>query len=201
VLVGLFTSLFILFCVKAQALLDITSTQMVVKSQIWMESHLHVTLPVISDWVGWIPGMAAPLKPEEVTQAFLIVTAFGVIIVSMAWFFFTSLFYQSSSPEYQTNLDKFFSELKRPIEGMTVEQVKENTKVVGSIGWLCVIFGAFVLLMMFIPNAGTKRLAFLFSGGCIFTVGWFLQRISNQKPRGTPPPPPAPAKSLPVSKS
>jgi Na+/proline symporter len=197
VLVGLFTSLSILFCVKTQALLDATSTQMVVKSQIWMESHLHVTLPVISDLVGWIPGMSAPLKPGEVTQAFLIVTAFGVIIVSMAWFFFTTLFYKSSSPEYKTNLDKFFSELKRPIEGLTVEQAKENTKVVGSIGWLCVIFGTFVLLMMFIPNEGTKRLAFLFSGGSIFAVGWLLQRISNKKPSSVPPP--EPVKPLPIS--
>jgi len=180
VLVGLFTSLSILFCVKPQTLLDSSSTQMVIKSQIWMESQLHVSLPVISDLVGWIPGMSAPLKPGETTQAFLIVTAFGVIIISMAWFFFTSLFYKTSAPEYKTNLDKFFSELKRPIEDMTVEQVKENTKVVGSIGWLCVIFGTFVLLMMFIPNEGMKRLAFLFSGGSIFAVGWLLQRVSKK---------------------
>ena len=64
---------------------------------------------------------------------------------------------------------------------MTVEQVKENTKVVGAIGWLCVIFGSFVLLMMLVPNEGTKRLAFLFSGGCIFGVGWLLQRVSKRK--------------------
>jgi hypothetical protein len=152
----------------------------VIKSQIWIEAHLHVTLPVVADLVGWIPGMSAPLKPEEVTQTFLIATAFGVIAVSVAWYFFTSLFYESSSVEYQANVEKFFSELKRPIEDLTVEQVKENHQVVGAIGGLCLIFGAFVLLLMLVPNDGWKRLAFLFCGGCIFSVGWLLRRLSRR---------------------
>ena len=180
VLVGLFTSLSILFCVKAQGTLDSSSTQMVVKGQIWMESHLHVNLPVIADLVGWIPGMQVPLKPGEVTQAFLIVTAFGVIGVSVAWYFFSSLFYESSPAEYQAKVEHFFSELKRPIENLTVEQVKENHKVVGSIGGLCMIFGTFVLLLTLVPNEDMKRLAFLFCGGSIFGVGWLLRRLARR---------------------
>jgi len=179
-LVGLFTSFAIMFCVKAQALLDSTSPKLVIKTQIWIESHFHLTLPVVSDLVGWIPGMTAPLKPEEVTQTFLIATAFGVIGVSVAWYFFTSLFYESSPAEYKANVEKFFSELKRPIEDLTVEQVKENHKVVGAIGGLCMIFGAFVLLLILVPNEGVKWLAFLFCGGCIFGVGWGLRRLSRR---------------------
>ena len=179
-LVGLLTSFAIMFLVKTQAVLDVTSTKLVIKTQIWIESHLHLKLPVVSDLVGWIPGMSAPLKPEEVTQTFLIATAFGVIAVSMAWFFFTSLFYEKSSPEYKANVEKFFSEQKRPIEDLTEEQVKENHKVVGAIGVLCMIFGAFVLLLMLVPNDGLKRLGFLFSGGVVLGVGWLLRRISKR---------------------
>jgi Na+/proline symporter len=179
-LVGLLTSFGIMFCVKAQSLLDPTSTKLVIRTQIWIEAHLHLKLPVVSDLVSWIPGMSAPLKPEETTQTFLIATAFGVIAVSMAWFFFTSLFYEKTSPEYKANTDRFFSELKRPIEDLTAEQVKENHKVVGAIGVLCMIFGSFILLMMAIPNENTKRLAFLFCGGIVFAVGWFLRRVSQR---------------------
>ena len=179
-LVGLLTSFAIMFLVKTQAILDPTSNKLVIKTQIWIESHLHLKLPVVSDLVGWIPGMSAPLNHEENTQAFLIATAFGVIAVSMAWFFFTSLFYEKSSPEYKANVEKFFSEQKRPIEDLTEEQVKENHKVVGAIGVLCMIFGAFVLLLMLVPNDGLKRLAFLFSGGGIFGVGWLLRRVSSR---------------------
>jgi Na+/proline symporter len=179
-LVGLVTSFAIMFCVKAQAVLDPASTKLLIQIQIWIESHLQVTLPVVSDLVGWIPGMAAPFKPEETTQAFLIATAFGVIAVSVAWYFFTSLFYESSPAKYKANLEEFFGRLQKPIEGMTVEQVRENTKVVGAIGWLCMIFGAFVVLMILVPNEGLKRLAFLFSGGCIFSVGWLLRNVAKQ---------------------
>ena len=179
-LVGLLTSFAIMFLVKTQAVLDATSTKLVTKIQIWIESHLYLKLPVVSDLVGWIPGMAAPLNHEEITQAFLIATAFGVIAVSMAWFFFTSLFYEKSSPEYKANVEKFFSEQKRPIEDLTEEQVKENHKIVGAIGVLCMIFGGFVLLLMLVPNEGMKRLAFMFSGGCIFGVGWLLRRVSKR---------------------
>jgi Na+/proline symporter len=178
-LVGLVTSFAIMFCVKATAALDPASTQLVVRTQLWIEAHLHVSLPSISGLVGWIPGMAVPLKPEEATQTFLIATAFGVILVSMAWFFFTSLFYESSSAEYKTGLEQFFADQKRPIENLTVEQVKENHKVVGSIGTLCMIFGAFVLLLFLVPNEGFKRFAFVFCGGCIFGVGSLLRRVSR----------------------
>jgi hypothetical protein len=70
---------------------------------------------------------------------------------------------------------------------MTVEQVRENTKVVGAIGALCLVFGGFVLLMILVPNEGSKRFAFLFSGGCIFSVGWLLRHISRRNQPQTNP--------------
>jgi L-asparagine transporter-like permease len=63
---------------------------------------------------------------------------------------------------------------------LTSAQVKENHKVVGAIGVLCMIFGAFVLLLMLVPNDGAKRLGFLFSGGIVLGVGWLLRRVSQR---------------------
>jgi Na+/proline symporter len=199
VLVGLVTSFFIMLFVKTQAVLDPSSTKFLIHIQIWVESHLHVALPTITGLVGWIPGLAAPLKQKETAQAVLIATAFGVIIVSVTWYFLTSLFYEKSPAQYRANVEEFFARLKKPIEDMTAEQVKENAKVVGAIGLLCMIFGAFVVLMMLVPNTGLKRIAFLFSGGSIFGVGWLLQRVSKRK--RTPTLPAKPAKLSPMTKS
>ena len=58
--------------------------------------------------------------------------------------------------------------------------VASYSKVVGAIGLLCMIFGAFVLLMMLVPNEGIKRLAFLFCGGIVFSVGWLLRRVAKR---------------------
>jgi hypothetical protein len=42
------------------------------------------------------------------------------------------------------------------------------------------IFGGFVLLLLLVPNDGTKRLGFLFCGGIVLTVGWLLRRVSTR---------------------
>jgi Na+/proline symporter len=182
-LIGLMVSFGILFGIKPQAVLDPASTKAIPQIQMWLESHLHVTLPTIAGVVGWIPGLAEPLNPKETTQAFLIATAFSVIAVGVAWYLFTMLFYGKSPVDYLANLDEFFARLKRPIENLTTEQIKENHKVVGATGWLCVIFGGFVLMLMLVPNEGMKRLAFLFSGGCLFSVGWLLQHVAKRGSR------------------
>ena len=129
---------------------------------------------------GRLPFLHGPFKPEEVTQFYLFATVAGVSVACVAWFFFTSLFYEKSSPEYKARVDEFFRNLKTPVGDLTAEQVKENHKVVGAIGTLCMIFGAFVLLLLLVPNDGTKRLGFLFSGGIIFVVGWLLRRVSKR---------------------
>jgi Na+/proline symporter len=174
VLIGLGTSFLVKFAIKPGDMAALGTFQS------WLETHLHVTLPTVADAVGWIPILRGPFKPEEVTQFYLFATVAGVSIVCVAWFFFTSLFYEKCSPEYKARVDEFFARLKTPVEDLTVEQVKENHKVVGTIGRLCMIFGAFVLLLLLVPNDSTKRLGFLFCGGIIFSVGWLLRNISKR---------------------
>ena len=178
VLIGLTISFLASFGIKATEIIDPNSLQGA--AQLWVEGHLHITLPTISNVTGWIPGMHSPFKPEEVTQFSLIAAAFGVAIVCIAWFFFTSLFYESSPAAYKAQVEEFFGRLKTPVEDLTEDQVKENHKIVGAIGMLCIIFGSFVLLLMIVPNPMNKRFAFLFCGGIVFFVGWLLRRISKR---------------------
>jgi Na+/proline symporter len=178
VLIGLTMSLTASFGIKPADGINLHSFQGGV--QAWLESHLHLTLPTIANLISWLPGMSAPFKPEELTQFTLFATVAAVSLACVSWFFFTSLFYENSPPEYKARVEEFFARLKTPIEDLTVEQVKENHKVVGAIGLLCMIFGLFVLGMMLVPNEGIKRLAFLFCGGIVFSVGWLLRRISQR---------------------
>ena len=133
---------------------------------------------------AWIPGLHGPFKPEETTQFYLFATVVVVSATCIGWFFFTSLFYGRSVPEYKAGVEEFFQRLKEPVSDLTEDQVKENHKIVGAIGLLCIIFGSFVLLLLAVPNDGTKRLGFLFSGGIIAVVGWALRRAA--RPRKEP---------------
>ncbi len=131
---------------------------------------------------AWIPGMHPPFKPEEVTQFYLFATVAAVPLVCMTWFFFTSLFYEQSPPEYKAQVEEFFQRLRTPVADLTEEQARENHKVVGAIGILCLVFGAFILLLLLVPNDNIKRLAFLFSGGLIGATGWLLRRSARKHP-------------------
>ncbi len=132
---------------------------------------------------AWLPGLHAPFKPEELTQYYLAATVGGVCIACVGWFFFTSLFYEKSSPEYKARVEEFFKRLETPVGDLTEEQVKENHKVVGAIGSLCMIFGSFVLLLLLVPNDNIRRLGFLFCGGIIVLVGWLLRRSAKRQRR------------------
>ena len=178
VLLGLTVSLLASFAIKPIDAIDLHSFQGIV--QTWLESHLHITLPTISNLIGWVPGLTGPFKPEEAIQFTLFATVAGVCVVCIAWFFFTSLFYESSPAEYKKNVDEFFTRLHTPIHELSEEQVKENHKIVGAIGVLCMIFGGFVLLMTAVSNPLKGRMAFVFCGGALFLTGWVLQIISKR---------------------
>jgi Na+/proline symporter len=152
----------------------------------WTTVLIGLTMSIVMKFstgpglISWIPGLHGPFSPEEQTQYFLFATVAGVSIACIGWFFFTSLFYEQSSPEYQAQVAEFFDRLKKPVADLTVEQVKENHKVVGAIGVLCMIFGTFILLLMLVPNENMKRLAFLFCGGIIASTGWLLRRVAKK---------------------
>jgi solute:Na+ symporter, SSS family len=131
------------------------------------------------EMIAWIPGLNGPFKPEEMTQYYLFATAVGVALVCVTWFFFTSLFYEAAPASYKASVEEFFGHLDTPVTDLNAEQVQENHRIVGAIGTLCVIFGAFVLLMIAVPNPLQQRLGFVFCGGIITLVGVTLRAVSK----------------------
>jgi hypothetical protein len=51
------------------------------------------------------------------------------------------------------------------------------------LGALCLVYGVFILLLMLIPNRLNGRLAFLFCGGVVFTIGAILFAVSKRRTR------------------
>jgi Na+/proline symporter len=123
---------------------------------------------------SWMPGFSVPYKPEEVTVFYIIATVVIGGGVCIAWFFFTSLFYERASPEYKASVEEFFERLRTPIEVRANEEAREDQAVGGSIGKLCLIYGGFVALLMLIPNSLQGRLCFLGCGGVLIGTGLYL---------------------------
>ena len=124
---------------------------------------------------AWMPGFHGPYTKEEGTlfQLFATVTVTG--LGCTGWFYFTSLFYERSPAEYKASVEEFFERLKRPVLAATgAEKEREDAAIAGSIGKLCMIYGGFIVLLMFIPNTLTGRLCFLCCGGVMLGCGVFL---------------------------
>jgi SSS family solute:Na+ symporter len=142
----------------------------------------YVTPELFQQWMGW----TTPLNGDEKTYLKLAITTIGgTVIVGSAWYFFTSLFYQAAPGEERERVDKFFTHLTTPVDKHGVEGVQ--TAIYKLLGALCMVYGAFILLLMAIPNKGTGRLAFLFCGGVMFGVGWVLFKIGKRKERPAAP--------------
>jgi len=56
-----------------------------------------------------------------------------------------------------------------------------QTAIYKLLGALCLVYGGFILLLMLIPNTSGGRLAFLFCGGVMFSVGVALHLAGKRK--------------------
>jgi Na+/proline symporter len=153
------------------------STGLVAGLASWLLSK-YVTPQVFQQWVGW----TTPLNHDEATYLKLAITTLGgTVIVGSAWYFFTTLFYKGAPVEEKERIEKFFTNLRTPVEQHGVEGVQ--TAIYKLLGALCMVYGGFILVLMAIPNKGFGRLAFLFCGGTMFAAGWMLFKIGKRKER------------------
>jgi solute:Na+ symporter, SSS family len=151
------------------------STALVAGAASWVLGNLVVTPETFQQWMGW----TEPLTKDEKTYLQLAVTALGgTVIVGSIWFFFTSLFYKGAPAAEQQRIDSFFINLRTPVDKHGVEGVQ--TSVYKLLGALCLVYGAFIVLLVLIPNNLTGRFCFVFCGGAIFVAGIALWRRAKR---------------------
>jgi SSS family solute:Na+ symporter len=135
--------------------------------------------------LSWIPGLAGPYSGEEQTQFGIIATVALVGGACVAWFFFTSLFYEKCTPEYKASVEEFFARARTPLLENPQAATNENRKYPAAIGRLCVIYGAFITLLVLIPNSMTGRLCYLGCGGAMLGLGMIIARCYRKKTSAT----------------
>jgi Na+/proline symporter len=125
---------------------------------------------------GALAGFHGPFTVEEANCYKIFAPVAAITLAGVSWFFFTSLFYESSSAEYKASVDEFFARLRAPVQKAPGEATREDLSIASSIGRLCLIYGTFILVLVAIPNPVRGRLCFLFCGGAMVAVGVFLVR-------------------------
>ena len=129
------------------------------------------------------PAMAAHFggTAEESTQYGIIATGFLVAIVCTAWFFFTSLFYERTSPAFKAGVEDLFSRMATPLPDHRGPSHQQNHGVAIAIGRMCILYGVFITLLAAIPNPLKGRLCYIACGGLMLVLGLFLNRFYKKK--------------------
>jgi len=135
--------------------------------------------------LGWF-GIQRPYSIQETKYYYMFATPAAVAAIGISWFFFTSLFYESSSAQYKASVEEFFSRLREPVQKTASQVTREDTSIAFSIGRLSTIYGSFVMLSAAIPNSLAGRFCFICSGGTMVAVGlfvrWFYKRLGGKSP-------------------
>jgi solute:Na+ symporter, SSS family len=125
---------------------------------------------------------STPLSDHEQTDLLLVTATFGTVIIGTAWFFFTSLFYNAAPLVQRQRVENFFKNIRTPIDARA-EGIENHDEVLYRLmGLLCIVYGAFILLLILIPNNLIGRLCFVFCGGAIEIMGLILYWRSRAKP-------------------
>lgn len=145
------------------------STALIAGTASWLLGNYWITPETFQRWMGW----RTPLSRDEATYLKLAVTTLGgTVIIGSLWYFFTSLFYKATPVAEKERIEEFFDNLVTPVHKEAAGKVQAVVyKLLGS---LCLVYGTFILLLIFVPNRFAGRLAFLFCGGAMVLGGAIL---------------------------
>ena len=127
----------------------------------------------------------ADLNAREIGDLKIAITTGAVAAICIGWFFFTMLFYCKEERPYVEHVDKFFKDMARPIQPEEHELGghDDEARQSGVLGNLCLVYGAFVLLLVFIPNELSGRLIIFCCSVITIGIGLILKAISKRSRR------------------
>jgi solute:Na+ symporter, SSS family len=105
---------------------------------------------------------------------------FGNIAVGSAWFLGTALFWRRTSPERKAEVAEFFERFDRPVDFHREEGRGNDARQYSAVSWLCLAYGAFVVLLALIPNPPAGRIAFVACGSTALIVGAVLRAAGKK---------------------
>jgi solute:Na+ symporter, SSS family len=133
-------------------------------------------------WAAQCFGHAAPLSIDAQEYWRQGVQLIGNVMLGTLWFLFTTLFWKNTAPARREQVKQFLVRLDTPIDFVREKgaAAANDVRQAGAVGWLCLAYGVFVLLLAFIPNPWPGRVAFIGCGGLVLGVSLLLLRSSRR---------------------
>ncbi|MCE5186355.1 MAG: hypothetical protein LLF76_09545 [Planctomycetaceae bacterium] len=134
------------------------------------------------EFLSWIFRPEQPFSQQELGDLNIAMTTGVLFAVCILWYFGTMFFYRQRPVEYVKQVDHFFEEMQTPIDMETEHgpTYVNDSRQYNVLGWLCSIYGLFILLLILIPNSLQARLGILFCGVTIGGTGLLLKLIARR---------------------
>jgi Na+/proline symporter len=126
------------------------------------------------EWAAPLFGYSGPLDNTAKEYWRQGIELFGNIAVGSTWFLGTMLCWQGTTAEHKANVAEFFTRFNQPVDFAKEEGAGNDAQQSAAVGWLCIAYGGFVLLLALIPNPLIGRLAFVGCGALVVGVGALL---------------------------
>ncbi|MEG3691653.1 sodium:solute symporter family protein [Vibrio coralliirubri] len=141
-----------------------------------------VSFVLTADVVANLLNLEVPFTGREASDLKVLLGVIGHLVITGGFFCLTTKFYKEPVGERNTELKEFWSDVATPVieeEGQD-EMDRQQRDMLGK---LILVFGALVTAMVLIPNPFWGRMAFIFCGAVIVTVGSLLLKSARKTPR------------------
>jgi Na+/proline symporter len=140
-----------------------------------------LTAAWLQHFMGW---GSQPLSAREGDDWVLLLGVLLDVVVCSAWFLGTCLFAHTRSPQEKERVEKFFTQMNTPIDFHKEEGAGNDAQQYRTLGIMAMIYGAFISLLVLIPNSPLGRLGMFACAGTMLGVGgilfWNYKRLQSK---------------------
>ena len=142
-----------------------------------------LTAAWLQKFMGW---ESQPLSTREGDDWVLLLGVLLDVVVCSAWFLGTCFFSNTRSPQEKERVEKFFTQMQTPIDFHKEEGDGNDAQQYRTLGIMALIYGAFISLLVLIPNSPLGRLGMFACAGTMLGVGgllfWNYKRLQSKTP-------------------
>ena len=119
-------------------------------------------------------GLSQELTKREWTDLVVMISLLAHTVITGGFFCLTGLFHRDLTPERETDVSRFFTNIQTPLvrEGGEHDRLDNRQRIL--LGRTIALAGILVLALAAIPNPFWGRLVFLICGALVFLIGFLL---------------------------
>lgn len=153
----------------------------------WSTTFLCFAVSLLTvHWFGpdWLAQTLhrARLSPADAGYWTVAIGLAANVVIGTAWFLISGVFWSRLPGADRQRIADFDRLMRTPVDFTREMGAGSDTRQSGLLGMLCLVYGAFILLLALIPNPLFGRLGFLFCGGVVVLVGVLLRRAARHQP-------------------